>query len=92
MAPTWASLPKDASGKSVYGNQTAKPLEKVLGYMQSNEKARAGINDGYQKLNETNASKPSAEVDAKVKTYWNEITKIDSKKPLLLKKIKKNNK
>jgi hypothetical protein len=48
MAPTWASL-KDASGKSVYGNQTVKPLE-GSGYMQSNEKARAGINDGTKSL------------------------------------------
>jgi hypothetical protein len=69
-----------------YGNQTAKPLEKVL--YATNEKEPVSMM--APKLNETNASKPS-EVD-KSKNILNEIAKIDLKNPPAEKKSRKNNK
>lgn len=90
-AKTWAALPKDASGRSALKNkngtpQKAKPLNAVLGYIKSNEAARAEINDKYKKLNQDNvSSKDSRQINKnnqKVKSYWNEINNIQTNKDL----------
>jgi muramidase (phage lysozyme) len=56
----WAALPKNAKGESglTYKNgkpQKAKPLAKILSYIESPEANRAKINDGFQQKNESNA-------------------------------------
>lgn len=71
----WAGLPKNQAGESFYSgakwnHQKAKPLSTVLGYMKSNEAARAGINDGYEKANNEAAQKYQ-----KAKEYYDGFNK-----------------
>jgi muramidase (phage lysozyme) len=83
LSSTWASLPKDASGKSFYNGQKAKPLKTVLGYMKSNESARAEINKGYKDLNEKNVKNYDAPgFKESIQKYQSELKKIKSKTDL----------
>lgn len=91
-APIWAALPKDSSGRSAMKGQKAKPLATVLNYTKSNEAARAAINNNLKNLNEQNAQKYldykkgglsksiGGPIEEKVKSYWKEISRIQSQK------------
>ena len=90
-APTWAGLPKNEKGESYHKfkngkQQSAKSLNTVLGYMKSNEAARAEINNQYKELNNKNSSSKDAyqisKNKEKIKSYWSEISDIQKNKDL----------
>ena len=90
-APTWAGLPKNEKGESYHKfkngkQQPAKSLNTVLGYMKSNEAARAEINNQYKELNNKNSSSKDAyqisKNKEKIKSYWSEISDIQKNKDL----------